>query len=99
MIKGTGSSISYTYLTHIYTHPYNIHACTLQIFGWLATFVWFASIWFVYKDTFWHKDRTGPLAKLYQPKEEGQGGGGGGGQDEGTQRECTLSKDIWDTES
>ena len=45
-----------------------------QLFGYLATFIWFASIWYAYKDTVWHKDRTGPLAKLYQQKDaEGQG--------------------------
>ena len=37
----------------------------LQIFGWLASFVWVCSIWFVYKDTAWHKDQAGPLATLY----------------------------------
>ena len=42
----------------------------LQIFGYLATFIWFASIWFVYKDTVWHKDKTGPLAALYGNKDE-----------------------------
>ena len=56
--------------------PHTIH----QIFGWLASFIWFASIWFVYKDTFWHKDRTGPLAKLYQQDNEGEGRQEGGGE-------------------
>lgn len=32
------------------------------IFGWLLCIVWFSSLWFTYKDTHWHKDRTGPLA-------------------------------------
>ncbi len=45
-------------------------AHTTQILGWLATFIWFASIWFVYKDTVWHRDRTGPLASLYRKKSE-----------------------------
>ncbi|XP_064400768.1 synaptophysin-like protein 1 [Halichondria panicea] len=36
------------------------------IFGWLASFIWLASLWFVYKDTVWHKDASGPLAALYE---------------------------------
>ena len=39
-----------------------------QIFGWLAAFLWVSSIWFVYKDTHWHKDQSGPLASLYAKK-------------------------------
>ena len=53
----------------------SLSLCCTQIFGWLASFIWFASIWFVYKDTYWHNDRTGPLAKLYQARNpEGQEG-------------------------
>ena len=37
----------------------------LQIFGYVATFVWLASVWFVFKDTPWHKDVAGPLASIY----------------------------------
>ena len=39
-----------------------------QIFGWLAAFLWLTSLWFVYKDTHWHKDQSGPLASLYAKK-------------------------------
>ncbi len=53
--------------------PLYLLPISFQIFGWLATFIWFASIWFVYKDTVWHRDRTGPLASLYQKKAEETG--------------------------
>ncbi|CAI8014674.1 Synaptophysin [Geodia barretti] len=41
------------------------------VFGWLLCFVWLSSIWFVYKDTHWHKDRAGPLSENYSPNEGG----------------------------
>ena len=38
----------------------------VQILGWLVTFVWASSLWFVFKDTTWHKDQTGPLSSIYE---------------------------------
>lgn len=56
------------------------HVCLFpwQIFGYLAAFIWLASVWFVYKDTVWHKDKTGPLASIYGivDKEKGTSGEG-----------------------
>jgi hypothetical protein len=39
------------------------------VFGWLLCFVWFCSIWFTFKDTHWHKDRSGPLGGAYTSEE------------------------------
>lgn len=52
----------------------------IQILGWLASFIWASSLWFVYKDTTWHKDKTGPLASIYTVAEKAKGRGGGGGE-------------------
>ena len=54
------------------------------LFGWVATLVLIASLWFTYKDTIVHVDRLGPLYRIpllqrnkgkeqsYEPDEQGQ---------------------------
>jgi len=70
----------------------------LQILGWLATFVWGCSLWYLFKDTTWHKDRTGPLSSIYDVAEKAKEsvvskvGGGGGGAKEGEESKKDTSE-------
>lgn len=57
------------------------------IFGYLASFIWLSSAWFVYKDTVWHKDKTGPLSSLYNITGSSTSGGGRGGDVEPESKE------------